>query len=149
MMHQLVHEDPDVTQAVQDLLGEGERLRQLSLSRSKLRDGSAQQRATDDMIRDTASRFSLRAERIGGGMTGAALQNLVEDALNLKARGGRPAPSRETARTVADRVAAAEARVFEAHRAVTKAQAELRAARDDLEAARIAAAAYGSKGRAA
>jgi hypothetical protein len=127
-------EDPDVRQAVEDLREVGAELRQRSADYAQLPENSRHRPPALSRINELTSRIAVRADRLGMSTNG--LLALVNDDINHRARRGRPAPSRVTSRTVLDDLTAAEAREQDAHRALTAAQIELRAA----TIARIAAA---------
>jgi hypothetical protein len=136
-------EDPDVRQAVVDFLSVGEELRRRSADYAKLPERDHRYReAAQSRINELTSRIAVRADRIG--MTTNGLLALINDELNHRARRGGPAPSRVTTRTLLDDLTAAQAREQDAHRALSAAQIEVRAATAARVAAAERAAAYGA-----
>ncbi|MCH4893978.1 hypothetical protein GO308_12720 [Sphingomonas sp. SFZ2018-12] len=137
MQHDIITADPDIAQAIEDLRAVGAALRRNSALLLTLPEGSVEHRAERALVLELQSRIDLRAGRLG--ISGAALTELINDDLNDRARRGRGKPSRPTSRTLMDAVMNAQAREADAHRALSAAQIEVKAA---TEARRAAEEAY-------
>lgn len=122
MRHETLSADPDLEQAIDDLLTVAAELRSQS-ARFAGEVNDVYRRALQSNIRDLYARIDLRAGRIG--TTGAALVEVLNAALDAKARRGRPAPVGDTSRTLMTRLADAVAREEQAHLSLTAAQREV------------------------
>lgn len=138
--------DPDVVQAIADFRFVARRIR--NHSDRLIRATNPQERASlQRQVDDDMTALEIRAQRIGGGLTGGGLLLLIND--DDHARAGRVArPTRESARVHLDRVQAAvahEAAMKMEVRAANIRWADATRAREDAEAA---ARAYGVRGAA-
>lgn len=140
MRHETLSEDPDLEQAIADLLPVAQELRVkssrlLSIKVDRHRD------AANSEIAEIYSRIEVRAERIG--MNGAALVLILNGVLDARARRGRTAPTGETSRTLLNALTLAQAREADAHRMLSAAQIELRSATEQRVAAQQACEVFG------
>lgn len=140
MRHETLSEDPDLEQAISDLLPiaqsmrvKSSRLLSITVDRHRI---SAQSE-----ISEMYSRIAVRAERIG--ITGAALVEILNAVLDARARSGRAAPTGDTSRTLLNALTLAQAREADAHRMLSAAQIEVRAATEQRVSAEQACEAFG------
>ncbi len=133
--------DPDVEQALVDLLELAQEIRQRSAALAKLDRFSPNHRHETAHVAELVSRIEVRADRLG--MSCDALLVLLNDRLNAKARRGQGAPARPTIRTLMDTLAVAVAAEHDAQRALTQAKQALWAAQRDRAAAEEALRVYG------
>jgi hypothetical protein len=140
-------ECPDTRQATEDLRGVVLDLRARSARLSGLDERQPAYRQELRAIGDLNARIRLRADKLA--ITPAALLQLVLDALNAKARRGRPTPTRVTPRTLQDDIALSLQRVADAQAAKEAAMEEERAAMEHHVAMIQRAQAYGVQGIAA
>jgi hypothetical protein len=124
--HDRLSEDPDLAQAIEDLLPIAHEMR-VATSRLLAEPNAAYRRRGKDQIRELNNRIVCRALRVP--IDAPALLTILNAILDTKARRGRPAPAGETSRTLLNAATEAVARVETAERAVKVAEAELAAAR--------------------
>lgn len=119
MRHETLSGDPDIEQAITDLLSVAQdmRVRSSRLINLEERHREAAQREVTELY----ERIALRAARIG--TTPAALVEILNAVLDVQARRGRSAPVGETSRTLLNAVTVAIAQEEDAHRALNAAQA--------------------------
>lgn len=142
MRHEIPSRDPDLEQAIDDLLPVARVLRSKS-ARLIGEQNEIHRRAITADARDLYARIALRAERIG--TTGPALVELLNILIDSQARRGKPAPAGDTSRTLLTRTTEAFAREEAAHAALTDAQAELKAATQHRLTMEHACEAFGVK----
>jgi len=139
MRHETLSGDPDLEQAIEDLLPVAQDLR---VSSSRLIGLEERHRLpVQREVTELYGRIALRAERIG--TTAAALVQILNAVLDVKARRGRAVPVGDTSRSLLNAATEAYAREGDAHRAVSAAQAELKAATDHRIAVEQACEAFG------
>lgn len=137
--------DPDLLQAVEDLLETGAELRQVNEYLKRCAKGGRDYIALRHQQAQLTDIIALRAEgRLQ--MSAEALTICINDELNRRARRGRGQPSRPSARTLLDAVTAAQAKELDARRALKAASAEFTAARAARRAAEEAYQVYGTQG---
>lgn len=140
MRHETLSEDPDLEQAITDLLPVAQALRVKS-SRLLSITVDRHREAASNEIAEIYSRIEVRAERIG--MNGAALVLVLNGVLDSRARRGRDAPTGETSRSLLNALTQAQAREADAHRMLSAAQIEVRSATEQRVAAQQACEAFG------
>jgi hypothetical protein len=132
--------DPDLDQAIRDFLPLAAEIRERSARVLKLKPGSDARRYEMADIRRLMDDIGTRADRLG--LTGQALMVLLNDALDARARRGRGAPARPTARTLLSNLLNAEAALRNAQLEEQAARAKVKAYAAALAAAQSAHAAY-------
>ena len=90
--------DPDLAQAIVDLLPMVAEIRRLTKRLVTLKDDARDRRGVERQIQHQMEFIILRAERLQ--MSPAALLVRLTAELDAKARRGRPAPMRETSRSL-------------------------------------------------
>jgi hypothetical protein len=132
MLHEQITPDPDVEQAIADFLPVVAEIWERTARLLKMKAGSPGRNAERQEVHELTTRVQARATRLG--LTTDQLLVMVNDALDLRARRGRAAPARPTARTLLARVTADQAAVAESELQVRAAQAKLAASRAALNA---------------
>lgn len=132
MLHEQITPDPDVEQAVRDFLPVVAEIRDRTKRLLELKPRSPGRQAERAEVHELTTRIQARASRLG--LTTDELMVMVNDALDLRVRRGRPAPARPTARSLLARVTHDQAVVAEAELQVRAADAKLAAARAALNA---------------
>ncbi len=140
-----ISEDPDLVQAIEDFAPAAMRARDLVARAIALPRGTQAREQLERDIRGELNGLDLRARRIG--LTGAALFEVINAAVDMKARRGRPVPARDTSRTLLTNITNAHARVETAREGVKHAAAELAEAEAHLAACEGAAVAWGARRR--
>lgn len=126
LRHETFSEDPDLAQAIEDLLPIAHEMR-VATSRLLAEPNAAYRRRGKDQIRELNNRIACRAQRVP--IAAPALLTILNAILDTKARRGRPTPARDTSRTLLNTATEAAARVEAAEQAVKAAEDELAAAR--------------------
>ncbi len=139
MRHETLSGDPDIEQAITDLLPVAQDLR-VSSSRLIGLDERHREPAQRE-VAELYGRIALRAARIG--TTPAALVEILNAVLDVKARRGRTAPVGETSRTLLNAVTVAIAQEEDAHRTLSAAQTALKQATEHRVAVEQACEAFG------
>ena len=113
MQHQTIEadRDPDLDQAREDMAPRASRIRELSLQMLSRDVGSRIRAAAESEIQNQMSFILVRADRIG--IAPDALMAVLNADLDAKARRGRPAPTRDTSRTLLAEHEQAQARLRE------------------------------------
>ena len=145
MRFEPISQDPDLAQAIDDFAPRALAVRELSARALKEALGSPYRLQDEATIREHMSVIELRARRMG--LTGAALFEVINAAIDAKARRGRPVPARDTSRTLITNVSNAHARLETAREARRVAEVEVNAAEQHLAACEEAAVAWGAKRR--
>ncbi len=114
MQHQTIEADRDLDleQALEDMLPRARRVRDLTIRMLEHDEGSRARTSLQGDIQEQMSFVLLRAERLN--MAGDAFMLLLNAELDAKARRGRPAPTRDTSRTLLAQHEQAQARLKEA-----------------------------------
>jgi len=141
LRHEVLSEDPDLVQALADLVPTAHKLRVESARLLGITQEGAQRRMVQENVRELYNRIALRAQRIG--TTGEALVEILNATLDSKARRGRAAPLGDTSRNLLTGFANALSREEAAQIALTAAQNEMRAATKHRTAVSEACRAFG------
>lgn len=121
MKHETFSDDPDLVQAIEDLLPIAADLRVQS-SRLLAMPEDHHKRAAKGRVRDLYETIALRAVRIGTRPD--ALLQILQAILDTKARRGRPVPAGDTSRTLLNKLTEAIAREEAARDALIAAEKE-------------------------